>query len=59
MIVRLIAGVALATFGYWVGKQVGRNEHIREELAGHDDGAAQQTGEMMDEQEGQQQRSGE
>lgn len=59
MIMRLIAGVALATFGYWVGKQVGRNEHIREELAGRDDGTAQQTGEMMDEQEAHQQRSGE
>ena len=49
MILRLIAGVALATFGYWVGKQVGRSEHIRDELAKHDDGNAQQTGEMMDE----------
>jgi hypothetical protein len=53
MIFRLIAGVALATFGYWVGKQVGRNEHIRDELAGHDDGTGQQTGEMMDEQKDQ------
>ncbi|MGD8235897.1 MAG: hypothetical protein PVJ65_07095 [Chromatiales bacterium] len=49
MIFRLIAGVALATFGYWVGKQVGRSEHVRDELAGHDDGSAQQTGEMPDE----------
>ncbi len=49
MIMRLIAGVALATFGYWIGKQVGRSEHIRDELAEHDDGNAQLTGEMMDE----------
>lgn len=49
MILRLIAGVALATFGYWIGKQVGRSEQIRDELAEHDDGNAQQTGEMMDE----------
>lgn len=59
MIMRLIAGVALATFGYWVGKQVGRSEHIRDQLAEHDDGTAQQTGEMMDEQEGQEQKGGE
>lgn len=59
MILRLIAGVALATFGYWVGKQVGRNEHIREELAGHDDGAAQQTGEMVDEEKAREQGRGE
>jgi hypothetical protein len=51
VILRLIAGVALATFGYRVGKQVGRNEHIREELAERDDGSARQTGEMMDEQQ--------
>ena len=49
MIFRLIAGVALATFGYYVGKQVGRNEHIREKLENEDDGSAQQTGEMMSE----------
>ena len=55
MILRLIAGVALATFGYWVGKQVGRNEHIREELDGRDDGAAQQTGEMLDEEKAREQ----
>jgi hypothetical protein len=58
MIFRLIAGVALATFGYWVGKQVGRNEHIRDELAGNDDGAAQQTGEMMEEQKDQDEEQG-
>ncbi|MGD1991087.1 MAG: hypothetical protein PVF23_02350 [Chromatiales bacterium] len=52
MILRLIAGVALATFGYYVGKQVGRNEHIREELEEEDDGSAQQTGEMMSERAG-------
>ncbi len=49
MILRLIAGVALATFGYYVGKQVGRNEHIREELENENDGSAQQTGEIMGE----------
>ena len=59
MILRLIAGVALASFGYWVGKQVGRNEHIREEINECNDGSAQQTGEMMDDQEAHQQRSGE
>lgn len=59
MILRLITGVALATFGYWVGKQVGRNEHIREELDGHDDGAAQQTGEMVDEEKAREQGRGE
>jgi hypothetical protein len=52
MILRLIAGVALATFGYYVGKQVGRDEHIRDELENEDDGSAQQTGEMMSERTG-------
>ncbi len=32
MLLRLIAGAALLTFGYYLGKQVGRMEHIREEL---------------------------
>lgn len=54
MIFRLIAGVALAAFGYYVGKQVGRNEHIREKLENEDDGSAQQTGEMMSERTGRQ-----
>jgi hypothetical protein len=54
MILRLIAGVALATFGYYVGKQVGRDEHIRDELVNEDDGSAQQTGEMMSERTGRQ-----
>ena len=59
MIVRLITGIALATFGYWVGKQVGRNEHIREELDVRNDGAAQQTGEMLDEEKAREQGRGE
>ncbi|MGD8556999.1 MAG: hypothetical protein PVJ14_06580 [Chromatiales bacterium] len=58
MILRLIAGVALATFGYYVGKQVGRNEHIREELEEEDDGSAQQTGEMMSERAGRKKKTG-
>jgi hypothetical protein len=45
MLMRLITGVALATLGYYIGKQVGRNEHIREALSERDDGSAQQTGE--------------
>lgn len=49
MLMRLITGVALATLGYYIGKQVGRNEHIRDELSERDDGSAQQTGEMMEE----------
>jgi hypothetical protein len=49
MLLRLITGIALATFGYYVGKQVGRNEHIREELAESDDGSAQQTADVTQE----------
>ncbi|MEJ2310179.1 MAG: hypothetical protein P8Z31_07785 [Gammaproteobacteria bacterium] len=52
MLMRLITGVALATLGYYIGKQVGRNEHIREALSERDDGSAQQTGEMMEEDDG-------
>ena len=33
MLLRLIAGAGLVAFGYYVGKQVGRMEPIREELA--------------------------
>ena len=33
MILRLIAGVGLVALGYYVGKQVGRMEPVREELA--------------------------
>lgn len=49
MLLRLITGIALATFGYYVGKQVGRNEHIREELEESDDGSAQQTADVTQE----------
>lgn len=43
MLLRMIGSLAIVAFGYYVGKQVGRNEHVREELAGKNDGAAQQT----------------
>lgn len=33
MIVRLLLGAGLFAFGYYVGKQVGRTEPIREEMA--------------------------
>ena len=33
MLIRLIAGVGLFAFGYYLGKQVGRMEPIRDELA--------------------------
>jgi hypothetical protein len=33
MLLRLITGVGLLALGYYVGKQVGRTESIREELS--------------------------
>jgi hypothetical protein len=33
MLLRLIASVGLVALGYYVGKQVGRMEPVREELA--------------------------
>jgi hypothetical protein len=32
MLLRLIAGIGLVAFGYYIGRQVGRMEPIREEL---------------------------
>ena len=33
MLLRLLAGAGLFAFGYYIGKQVGMTEPIREELA--------------------------